>query len=467
MPHPQLNRNIPIPQYFSGKSIFITGGSGFLGRVLIEKLLRSCPDLKNIYMVLRPKRNRSIEERIRDLTNVPLFDELRKQNEHFLNKIIPVNGDIKEVNLGISEEDRKSLIENVNIVYHSAASVRFDDHLKDAILTNVRSAREIITLALEMKSLDVFVHVSTLYANADHMVLEEKLYPRHDWRDTIALAENCDDTIIEVMTQKFIHPLPNTYTFTKSVAELLVADLCKNKIPAVIIRPSIVVPSILEPVVGWIDNFNGPFGFNVAGAKGLLKTVYCDPDVKLDYVYVDNVVKSMIVASWKKATEKQIQDVLICNAASDAFLSVSFSFKNVDAIIDNPPETYIWPISFMYTNCFYMFFLTNLIYQIIPAIFIDGLRWAFGQKRRILKIQRRIYLANLVVLRFLQNEWKSNNENYLRLDEEILDEDREKFSTYRTNQYDDLVRQFYMSIKVYLLKEKPIATKNEVLRYNM
>ncbi|XP_074041929.1 putative fatty acyl-CoA reductase CG5065 isoform X3 [Leptinotarsa decemlineata] len=388
MPHPQLNRNIPIPQYFSGKSIFITGGSGFLGRVLIEKLLRSCPDLKNIYMVLRPKRNRSIEERIRDLTNVPLFDELRKQNEHFLNKIIPVNGDIKEVNLGISEEDRKSLIENVNIVYHSAASVRFDDHLKDAILTNVRSAREIITLALEMKSLDVFVHVSTLYANADHMVLEEKLYPRHDWRDTIALAENCDDTIIEVMTQKFIHPLPNTYTFTKSVAELLVADLCKNKIPAVIIRPSIVVPSILEPVVGWIDNFNGPFGFNVAGAKGLLKTVYCDPDVKLDYVYVDNVVKSMIVASWKKATE-------------------------------------------------------------------------------ILKIQRRIYLANLVVLRFLQNEWKSNNENYLRLDEEILDEDREKFSTYRTNQYDDLVRQFYMSIKVYLLKEKPIATKNEVLRYNI
>ncbi|XP_074032726.1 putative fatty acyl-CoA reductase CG5065 isoform X2 [Leptinotarsa decemlineata] len=388
MSHTRLNGDISIPEFFRGKSIFITGGSGFIGRVLIEKLLRSCPDLKNIYMIIRPKKGRSIEERIRDLTEVPLFDELRKQNGNFLDKIIPVNGDITKLNLGISEEDRKCLIENVSIIFHSAASVRFDDHLKDAIFTNVRSTREVITLASEMKSLEVFVHVSTLYANADNQILEEKLYPRYDWREAIALAENCDERLIEVMTQKIIHPLPNTYTFTKSVAELLVDDLCRNKFPTVIIRPSIVAPSILEPVVGWIDNFNGPMALNVAAAKGVLKTLYCDEDVNLDYVHVDNLVKAMLVASWKMATEKQTQEVLICNATSDLFFPTSFYHRMQNLIGENPSETYIWPSHFMFTNCSYMFLLINMIYQVIPAIFLDGLLWIFGQKMRLFEMAR-------------------------------------------------------------------------------
>nr|XP_023018626.1 putative fatty acyl-CoA reductase CG5065 [Leptinotarsa decemlineata] len=382
MSHTRLNGDISIPEFFRGKSIFITGGSGFIGRVLIEKLLRSCPDLKNIYMILRPKKGRSIEERISDLTEVSLFDDLRKQNGNFLDKIIPVNGDITKLNLGISEEDRKCLIKNVSIIFHSAASVRFDDHLKDAIFTNVRSTREIITLASEMKSLEVFVHVSTLYANADNKVLEEKLYPRYDWRDAIFLAENCDEGVMEVMTQKIIHPLPNTYTFTKSVAELLVDDLCKNKFPTVIIRPSIVAPTVLEPVVGWIDNFNGPVALNIAAAKGIMNTSYCDMNVRQDYVYVDNLVKAMLVASWKMATEKQTQEVLICNTSSDALQSLSFNYRNRKMVIENPPETYIWPFSLRFTNCFYMFSLINLIYQILPAILLDGLLWIFGHKMR-------------------------------------------------------------------------------------
>lgn len=56
---------------------------------------------------------------------------------------------------GLADEDRKMLIENVSIIFNGAASVRFDDPLKGAILMNTRATREIIYLALEMKKLEV------------------------------------------------------------------------------------------------------------------------------------------------------------------------------------------------------------------------------------------------------------------------------------------------------------------------
>lgn len=53
---------------------------------------------------------------------------------------------------------------------------------------------------------------------------------------------------------------PNTYTFTKFLAELLLLKECHGKIPLVIIRPSIVTASLKEPIPGWVDNLNGPTG---------------------------------------------------------------------------------------------------------------------------------------------------------------------------------------------------------------
>lgn len=73
--------------------------------------------------------------------------------------------------LGLSPESRKLLIDEVDIVYNAAASVRFDDPLKDAILMNTRSTREVVYLAREMKHLDVLVHVSTTYCNTDKQVI--------------------------------------------------------------------------------------------------------------------------------------------------------------------------------------------------------------------------------------------------------------------------------------------------------
>ena len=61
-----------IREFFKGKSIFVTGGSGFMGKVLLEKLLYSCSDLKEIFILMRPKRGKSGEQRVAEFANVPV-----------------------------------------------------------------------------------------------------------------------------------------------------------------------------------------------------------------------------------------------------------------------------------------------------------------------------------------------------------------------------------------------------------
>lgn len=61
-----------IPQFFSGQDVFVTGGSGFMGKVLIEKLTRSCPDINRIFILLRAKKGKTMQERMQHMINLPV-----------------------------------------------------------------------------------------------------------------------------------------------------------------------------------------------------------------------------------------------------------------------------------------------------------------------------------------------------------------------------------------------------------
>ena len=61
-----------IVDFFRGRSIFVTGGTGFLGKVLIEKLLRCCPDIGTIYLLIRPKAGADVQRRLQQLTDCPV-----------------------------------------------------------------------------------------------------------------------------------------------------------------------------------------------------------------------------------------------------------------------------------------------------------------------------------------------------------------------------------------------------------
>lgn len=61
-----------VPEFYTGAEVFLTGGTGFMGKVLIEKLLRSCPDVGRVFVLMRCKQGKTPETRVRELTNNPV-----------------------------------------------------------------------------------------------------------------------------------------------------------------------------------------------------------------------------------------------------------------------------------------------------------------------------------------------------------------------------------------------------------
>lgn len=103
----------PIQKFYSGSNVFITGGTGLLGQLLVEKLLRSCPDIGNIYLLIRPKKNKDINTRLDEILDDCVFDRLKNNFPKYKYKIFPIEGDCSSPNLGITEQDRKLLTTEV------------------------------------------------------------------------------------------------------------------------------------------------------------------------------------------------------------------------------------------------------------------------------------------------------------------------------------------------------------------
>ncbi|CAF1264658.1 unnamed protein product [Didymodactylos carnosus] len=245
-----MNKISAITEFLNGKSIFITGATGFIGKQLVEKLISSCPNIEKIYILVRPKRGYTVVDRVKQLLSSPLFDSVRKINPNFENKIIPIEGDILDPNFGINFDDEHLLTENCHIVFHSAATIKFNEPLRLAIQMNVTPTRKLILLCHKMKKLQALIHVSTAYANCDRSDISEIIYtPLIQPKKLIDAAEWMNDSVFDVLTNKIIKDRPNTYTYTKSLAEYLLLEE-GNNLPVAIIRPSIVGASLKEPFPG-------------------------------------------------------------------------------------------------------------------------------------------------------------------------------------------------------------------------
>lgn len=58
-----------IEEWLTGKDILVTGATGFMGKVLVEKLLRHCPKLNRLYLIIRTKKGTNPSDRIKEFMN--------------------------------------------------------------------------------------------------------------------------------------------------------------------------------------------------------------------------------------------------------------------------------------------------------------------------------------------------------------------------------------------------------------
>ena len=135
------NVGLGIKEFYADKTILITGTTGFVGKVILEKFIRAMPNFRKIFVLIRAKKNMSLEQRLEStIFKSEIFAPLFKQKPDLLpelrRKVVPIAGDLIVDKLGLSAEDRAMVCEEANIIITSAASVSFDEPLLDAIQIN-------------------------------------------------------------------------------------------------------------------------------------------------------------------------------------------------------------------------------------------------------------------------------------------------------------------------------------------
>lgn len=186
------------------------------------------------------------------------------------------------------------------------ADVRFDETLKEAVETNVRGTHEMLKLAEQMSRLVCFMYMSTAYANCPQRKIEEKFYETPvDPGVMIKFAEKITDETadtINILADRIVHPWPNTYAYTKALAEELMRVYSK-KLPIVVVRPSIIMMTYSDPIPGWLNNVYGINGVFVGVGMGVLRIFYIDNRKRADIIPADIVVNSSLAVIWHSVTK--------------------------------------------------------------------------------------------------------------------------------------------------------------------
>lgn len=464
-----------IVEWYAGKTLFVTGATGFMGKVLLEKLLRSCPDIRCIYILCRSKRGFSPAARVTEFTKLPLFDKLRKQNPSALRKIIAVEGDLTIKDLGLSAEQKDRLIQEVEVVFNGAASLRLEAGMKTAIEHNTLGTLRVLELCKAMKKLQAFVHLSTAFCHCEIEVLEETTYasPANP-HDIIRICQWMDDTTLEHITPRLLGPHPNCYTYSKRLSESLISEFGQF-MPCAIVRPSIVIPVMKEPLPGWVDNLNGPVGIIVGAGKGVIRSMLCVEHNRAEVVPVDIAINTTIAAACKLGIEKvnlddpiQVYNVSAGDVSTLTWGEVLERGRKIGH--EYPFEGSLWyPNGTIRTNKLAHFFVVFFL-QILPAYLIDFIMVLARQKRFMVRVQNRIWVGMEVLQYFTMRNWFFKIDRTRSLVPEMNDRDKQIFYIDNIDfNVDKYLMDTILGARQYCMKEPlsslPQARRHQAMLY--
>jgi long-chain acyl-CoA synthetase len=308
---------------FSNKTIFLLGGTGFLGKVVLAMVLDRFPELKHLVVQVRRKKNLSGEQRFFSeiLQSPPLRPIVARVGESVIRgKVQVVEGDLDQPLCGISADQIERLKRNVDIVVNLAGVVDFDPPINESVEPNVYGTKHLIEL---VQTLDAkLVHVSTAYVagkkngriSEDTPIAGYFPYREEGSGETFSVAEELswyDWFVKETRESRAENPRPvrerlreggvkraekwgwtNTYTYTKSMGEQLIADT--KGLAYAIVRPAIVESSLQFPFPGWNEGFTTSAPLVLMGGEGV-KGWPVRKDGPLEIIPVDIVASGILI----------------------------------------------------------------------------------------------------------------------------------------------------------------------------
>ncbi|MES2263381.1 MAG: SDR family oxidoreductase [Pseudomonadota bacterium] len=334
----------------AGKRVLLTGGTGFLAKVVLEKLIRSVPEIGGIILLIRAGHD-GVDARARfasEIATSSIFDRLRTERPQFLqrffaDKIECITGEVTEPAFGLSLAGFAELSRKVDLAINAAASVNFREALDQALAVNARSVQNIAALARTANA--PLIQVSTCYVNGYHRgdIHEQVARParaaiaRHPngHYDLTALLEHLQRRISRVradtadpadlarrleelgIAEARYHGWNDTYTFTKWMGEQLAMCAMQDR-ALTIVRPSIIESTLQEPVPGWIEGVKVADAIILAYARGKTSVFPARPDEIIDIIPADLVANSIVLACAEALSDAPAQRIYqACSGSSN------------------------------------------------------------------------------------------------------------------------------------------------------
>jgi fatty acyl-CoA reductase len=458
-----------VADFYAGRSVFVTGATGFIGKVVVEKLLRSCPDVQNVYLLCRAKRGTEPQARIDELMTREVFGRAKHEQPGCEKKVKPIVGDITLPRFGITDADMDTLVNNVTVIIHIAATVKFQEPLKTAALMNIKSVKEIIAIAKSLKECAAFTHTSTAYTHTYRRdTPEDHIKPVHDPEQILTLLDQMDEETTAAICPVLRKQHPNTYTFTKCLAEDLLTNTIGD-VPCSVVRPSMVVPAWREPYPGWSDTFNGPTGMMTASGTGLLRVLPGARDKCVDMIPVDIVSNMLVAAGWR--THRQNQDraqgapnkITFYNCTSGTFAPQKFGISAVmfnkawqrypmeKRMVRSPGVQMYNDAGSMWNRMLFRFM--KLMSHKIPGQMMDLASKVTGQKPQVGGVYERLDSIMDGYHFFVNNEFIWANENVRAMITE-MGPDHDNFPCdMKGIDWQQYINTMVLGIKKFLLKE--------------
>eukprot|EP00039_Didymoeca_costata_P018829 m.335150 g.335150 ORF g.335150 m.335150 type:complete len:532 (+) comp17523_c0_seq1:263-1858(+) len=449
---------VGIANFYAGRSVLVTGGTGFVGKAIVEKMLRSCPGIKRIYLLIRERKDASPEERVASLLEEDVFRKAKELYPGCTDKVQAIRGDLAEEDLGIPPAQQEELRKNATIVFHIAATVKFQEKIKVATELNVVAVQRLITFARTLDTIDCFVHTSTAYTQTHVNQCEEKFYPTtRDPEKTIQMLQLMDDDVAEACTPKIISPHPNTYTFTKSLGEHVAKSMCsESNIPLALVRPSIVVCSWRDPYPGWTDSLNGPAGFMTMTGAGLLRVIQADPTKKPHLVPVD-IVANCLIAAGRQGHLRNDCSVYNCvgglnrpdwKAFCEQVVQSWEKYPMQDRKLRKPAMLAVVPQGTQFS-------VWHTISHVVPAQIFDLVWKLAGQRPMVGRAFKRTSASFREYKPWMHKDWEFDTNNMDDLQKGLSDFEKREFQleTNKTH-FPTFMDNYVLGIKKFILKEE-------------